>query len=119
MLSYAHGVGAEPLLGETIGANLDRTIARVPDADALVSVHQDIRYTYAEFGEAVDRLAGGMLAAGLDRGDPPAEPPGSRRARRSPTTTSSTTRARSRCCSATASLTASASRSRCTTASGW
>ena len=69
MLSYAHGVGAEPLLGETIGANLERTIARVPDADALVSVHQGIRYTYAEFGAAVDRLADGMLAAGLERGD--------------------------------------------------
>ena len=39
MLSYAHGAGEEPLLGETIGANLERTVARVPDADALVSVH--------------------------------------------------------------------------------
>jgi fatty-acyl-CoA synthase len=69
MLSYAHGLGEEPLLGETIGANLERTIERVPDADAIVSAHQDIRYTYAEFGEAVDLLAGGMLAAGLERGD--------------------------------------------------
>ncbi|HEV3127865.1 MAG TPA: AMP-binding protein, partial [Solirubrobacteraceae bacterium] len=69
MLSYAHGVSAEPLLGETIGRNLERTIARVPDADALVSRHQGVRYTYAEFGQAVDRLAGGLLAAGLKRGD--------------------------------------------------
>jgi fatty-acyl-CoA synthase len=69
MLSYAHGACDEPLLGETIGHNLDRTIARVPDTDALVSVHQDVRYTYAEFGRAVDLLAGGMLAAGLAKGD--------------------------------------------------
>jgi fatty-acyl-CoA synthase len=69
MLSYAHGACEEPLLGETIGANLERTIARVPDADALVSRHQGIRYTYAEFGEAVDRLAAGLLAAGLEPGD--------------------------------------------------
>jgi fatty-acyl-CoA synthase len=69
MLSYAHGACDEPLLGETIGANLDRTIARVPDADALVSRHQDKRYTYAQFGELIDRLAGGMLAAGLRKGD--------------------------------------------------
>ena len=69
MLSYAHGLGDEQLLGETIGANLERTIARVPDADALVSAHQDVRYTYAEFGAAVDLLAGGMLSAGLERGD--------------------------------------------------
>ncbi|MBV9807987.1 MAG: AMP-binding protein [Solirubrobacterales bacterium] len=69
MLSYAHGACPEPLLGETIGHNLDRTIARVPDADALVSWQQGLRYTYAEFGEAVDRLAGGLLAAGLHKGD--------------------------------------------------
>ncbi|HYB29473.1 MAG TPA: AMP-binding protein [Solirubrobacteraceae bacterium] len=69
MLSYAHGATAEPLLGETIGHNLERTIERVPDAEALVSCQQGVRYTYAEFGEAVDRLAGGMLAAGLNRGD--------------------------------------------------
>jgi fatty-acyl-CoA synthase len=69
MLSYAHGACEEPLLGETIGANLERTVARVPDADALVSRHQGIRYTYAEFGAAVDRLAGGLLAAGLGPGD--------------------------------------------------
>ena len=69
MLSYAQGVCAEPLLGETISANLDRTIARVPDAEALISYRQGARYTYAEFGEAVDRLAGGMLAAGLNKGD--------------------------------------------------
>ena len=69
MLSYAHGACADPLLGETIGHNLDRTIARVPDAEALVDLGHGVRYTYAEFGEAVDRLAGGMLAAGLHKGD--------------------------------------------------
>jgi fatty-acyl-CoA synthase len=68
-LSYAHGADDRPLLGETIGANLERTVARVPDSDALVSVHQDLRYTYAELNEAVDRLARGLLAAGLERGD--------------------------------------------------
>jgi fatty-acyl-CoA synthase len=69
MLSYAHGACDESLLGETIGENLERTIARVPDAEALVSCHQDIRWTYAEFGDRVDRLACGMLEAGLRKGD--------------------------------------------------
>ena len=68
--SYAHGAGAAPLLGETIGENLDRTIARVGDHDALVSVHQDVRYTYAELGEAVDRLARALLATGIATGRP-------------------------------------------------
>src|SRR3984957_19526027 len=68
-LSYAHGAYEEPLLGETIGHNLERTVARVPDAEALVSCHQRVRYTYAELNAAVDRLASGMLAAGLGKGD--------------------------------------------------
>jgi fatty-acyl-CoA synthase len=69
MLSYPHGACAQELLGETIGENLERTIARVPGTEALVSCWQGQRYTYAELGEAVDRLASGMLAAGLERGD--------------------------------------------------
>jgi fatty-acyl-CoA synthase len=69
MLSYAHGTYDEPLLGETIGRNFERTVARVPDAEALVSCQQGVRYTYSELGQAVDRLAGGMLAAGLRKGD--------------------------------------------------
>ncbi len=69
MLSYAHGTYSEPLLGETIGHNLERTVARVPDSDALISCHQNARFTYAELSAAVDRLAGAMLAAGLEKGD--------------------------------------------------
>jgi fatty-acyl-CoA synthase len=68
-LSYAHGAVASPLLGETIGANLGRTIARFPDADALVSRHQDVRLTYAELGEGVDRVARALIATGLEPGD--------------------------------------------------
>jgi fatty-acyl-CoA synthase len=68
-LSYAHGACDEQLLGETIGENLERTAARVPDGEALVSCHQGIRHTYAELNAAVDRLACGMLSAGLRKGD--------------------------------------------------
>jgi fatty-acyl-CoA synthase len=35
----------------------------------LISVHQDVGYTYAELGEAVDRLARALLAAGIAPGD--------------------------------------------------
>jgi fatty-acyl-CoA synthase len=68
-LSYAHGAVDTPLLGETIGANFERTVARVPDADAVVSRHQGIHFTYAEMNEGVDRLARALIAAGLEPGD--------------------------------------------------
>src|SRR5215210_2618510 len=67
--SYASGTSTTPLLGDTIGDNLDRTIARFGEREALVSVHQDLRYTYAQFGEAVDRTARAFIAAGLEPGD--------------------------------------------------
>jgi fatty-acyl-CoA synthase len=67
--SYASGTSTTPLLGDTIGDNLDRTVARFGDREALVSVHQDMRYTYAQFGEAVDRTARAFLAAGIEAGE--------------------------------------------------
>src|SRR3954454_19767340 len=67
--SYVHGASATPLLGQTIGENLDRAIERWGEREALVSCHQALRFTYAELGEAVDRLAGGLLASGLEPGD--------------------------------------------------
>src|SRR5437762_461999 len=68
-LSYAHGAASTPLLGETISANLERTAARVPDAEAVVSRHQERRLTYAELVAAVDVVAGGLLDLGLEPGD--------------------------------------------------
>jgi fatty-acyl-CoA synthase len=67
--SYARGEETVALLDETIGANLERAVRGHPDADALVSCAQQRRYTYAQLGEAVDELARGLLAAGLQKGD--------------------------------------------------
>jgi fatty-acyl-CoA synthase len=58
-----------PLLEETIGANLARTAAAHGDGDALISRHQDVRWTYAEFDERVDRLARSLMGLGLEPGD--------------------------------------------------
>jgi fatty-acyl-CoA synthase len=69
VLSYAHGTSSVPLLGETIGANLERTVGRLADADALVSRHQSVRWSYRELNERVDALARGLVAAGLQTGD--------------------------------------------------
>src|SRR5688500_10347924 len=67
--SYVHGASATPLLGQTIGENLDRAVERWGDREALVSCHQDLRHTYPELGEAVDRLARALVASGLAPGD--------------------------------------------------
>ncbi|MFG2946983.1 AMP-binding protein [Streptomyces adustus] len=67
--SYAHGTGEVPLLGATIGADLDRTVAAHPDREALVDVPSGRRWTYAEFGAAVDEVARGLLAHGIAKGD--------------------------------------------------
>jgi fatty-acyl-CoA synthase len=67
--SYARGDTSAAMLDETIGANLDRTVARFGDRDALISCAQERRYTYAELGAAVDELARGLMAAGLAAGD--------------------------------------------------
>ncbi|MFE2357001.1 AMP-binding protein [Streptomyces parvulus] len=67
--SYAHGTSITPLLGDTIGANLDRAIAAHPDREALVDVPSGRRWTYVEFGAAVDVVARGLLAKGVTPGD--------------------------------------------------
>jgi fatty-acyl-CoA synthase len=67
--SYVHGASPVPLLGETIGENLDRVVARVPDRDALVSVHQGVRLSYAQFHAAVEEVARGLLALEVQPGE--------------------------------------------------
>src|SRR5919198_2734901 len=67
--SYASGVARTPLIGETIGENLERAVARFGDREALVVRHQDVRLTYAELDARVDALARGLLGAGLRKGD--------------------------------------------------
>lgn len=57
------------LLEQTIGANLDATVRKYPNNEALVACHQGIRWTYREFGERVDALAKGLMARGLAVGD--------------------------------------------------
>ena len=68
-LSYAHGASAVPLLGETIGANLRRTVETYGDREALVVRHQGYRATYRELWEQVDRAARSLLARDIHPGD--------------------------------------------------
>jgi fatty-acyl-CoA synthase len=67
--SYAQGQTAAALLEETIGSNLEQTVSRFPDREALVSFQQGLRYSWTELDGAVDELARGLIAAGLQKGD--------------------------------------------------
>ena len=53
----------------TLGRILDRAIAEHPDNEAILYVDRDFRLTYREFGEVVDRLARGLMALGIDKGE--------------------------------------------------
>ncbi|RAU17500.1 AMP-binding protein [Nitrincola tibetensis] len=67
--SYTSGVSAKPLLGMTIGDMFDATASLHPDNDALIVLHQGIRWTYRELQNQVNICARAMLAAGVRRGD--------------------------------------------------
>ena len=69
--SYASGVSQVPLLGETIGDNFDRTVARCGDREALVDRPSGRRWTDSQLRAEVDARARGPLAGGgvWKRGD--------------------------------------------------
>ena len=67
--SYASGTSTVPLLGETIGDNLRRTVARFGDREALVDRGSGRRFTYTELLDAVEAMAAGLVAAGVRTGD--------------------------------------------------
>jgi fatty-acyl-CoA synthase len=68
-LSYTSATSETPLLGDTIGANFDRTAARFPGRPALVDVPAGLRFTYAELKDEVDALAYALLGMGIATGD--------------------------------------------------
>jgi fatty-acyl-CoA synthase len=67
--SYVHGATDVPLLGETVGANFERTVALWGERPGLVVRQQGVRWSYRELADKVDAFAAGLLALGLDRRD--------------------------------------------------
>lgn len=53
----------------TIGDLLDRQADRFGSRDALVHVDWGLRYTWHEFREECDRIARGLMALGINKGD--------------------------------------------------
>ncbi len=53
----------------TLGQILDRAVEQHPDNEAVIYVDRDFRLTYREFGETVDRVAKGLMALGVKKGE--------------------------------------------------
>ncbi len=68
-LSAVRGSRDVPLLEATIPEVLSHAVRTFADHEAAVFCDQAIRWTYAELGEAVDALAGGLLQLGFRKGD--------------------------------------------------
>nr|WP_025916708.1 AMP-binding protein [Herminiimonas sp. CN] len=70
-LSISQDQGARdiPLIEQTIGDFFDAMAARLPEHEALVSCHQQLRYTYRQLQTETRRLASALLQLGLQRGD--------------------------------------------------
>jgi len=69
MNSYLHGPSLTPLLGETIGENLRRTVERFGDREALVVRWQGYRATYRQLWDQATALARALIASGVRQGD--------------------------------------------------
>jgi fatty-acyl-CoA synthase len=67
--SYFHRGGTQPLLGVTIPEHFAAVVARFPEREAVVCVHQQRRLSYSELAGQVDRLARGLLGIGFNQGD--------------------------------------------------
>ena len=67
--SYVQGPIDVPLLTETIGETLRRTVERFGDREALVACAQGYRATYRELWDTTTTLAKALLARGINKGD--------------------------------------------------
>ncbi|AZO61932.1 MAG: AMP-binding protein [Mesorhizobium sp.] len=67
--AHVSGDRSTPLLDKTIPEMFSDTVSRYATLDAAVFVGQDKRFTWSELSDAVDALAAGFLALGLEKGD--------------------------------------------------
>ncbi|XP_049491800.1 medium-chain acyl-CoA ligase ACSF2, mitochondrial [Panthera uncia] len=68
-LSYIQGLTRQRLINKTVGQCLEAIAQRVPDREALVVPQENIRLTFAQLKEEVDKAASGLLSIGLRKGD--------------------------------------------------
>ncbi|XP_006889356.1 PREDICTED: acyl-CoA synthetase family member 2, mitochondrial [Elephantulus edwardii] len=68
-LSFVQGHTGMRLSHKTVGQCLDSTTQRFPDREALVVMQENLRLTFAQLKEEVDKTASGLLSIGLCKGD--------------------------------------------------
>jgi fatty-acyl-CoA synthase len=67
--SYCHRGGDAPLLGATIPEHFASMVAAHAEREAVVSVPQQRRLTYAQLAAQIDQLARGLMGLGFAKGD--------------------------------------------------
>jgi fatty-acyl-CoA synthase len=68
-LSYIAGPTDKPLFKLTIGELFEHIAEKYADNEALVVVHQDIKWTYRDLKKRVDNCAKALLALDIQKGD--------------------------------------------------
>ena len=66
--SYTSGTSDTPLLGLTIGDLFDQTVEKYPDHPGLISRQQNLRLTYRDLQDQVNRCAKGLMHLGFQKG---------------------------------------------------
>jgi fatty-acyl-CoA synthase len=67
--SYIQGTATVPLTCKTIGDYLDCVVTEFDGHEALVSVFENIRWSYGELGSEVNACARALMALGVGKGD--------------------------------------------------
>ena len=67
--SYSSGNTDKPLLNVTIGRLFDDVAMRLPEHEALISRHENLRLTYAQLRARVDELALAFIGFGVKKGE--------------------------------------------------
>jgi|GEM_PF-1954252 len=68
-LSHAIGPTDPALIEQPIERHFEAMVQRFPQREALVSRHQNLRYTYHALNRDCDQLASALMRAGLAQGD--------------------------------------------------
>jgi len=69
LMSYLEGSKRIPLMDLTIGDLLNTAANQYPTNPAIISAHQNVKLSYAEFNQRVNVLSGNLLSLGLHPGD--------------------------------------------------